>query len=333
MPLKIIRGPEQLPLAPLIGKTVAVIGFGNQGQAHSLNLRDSGVDVVIGCRANSRGAAKAREQGFEPRSIEDATRSGDLVVMALPDEAHQEAIEGSIGPHLKRGATIGFLHGFSMRFGLVSLPRDQGVVMIAPKGPGTTLRQRYVEGAGIPCLFAMHQDSPQADAQPIALAWANGIGCARAGVIFTTFADETETDLFGEQAVLCGGMTHLILAAFETLVSAGYPPELAYLECCHEVKQIADLVYAKGLAGMMDSISNTAEFGAHQAGPLIVDEGVRAKMRAVLDRITDGSFARDLQADHRRGFEWFGAQREKLKHHGIEPAGEVIRSLMPWLKE
>lgn len=332
MPLKILRGPENLPLTPLHEKTVAVIGFGNQGQAHALNLRDSGITVAVGCRANSRGASRARESGFEARSIEDATRQADLAIIALPDEVHQEVVEKSVSPNLKRGATVGFLHGFSVRYGFVKFPSEVGVIMVAPKGPGATLRQRFVEGTGIPCLFAMHQDSVNSDAQAIGYAWANGIGCARAGVIVTTFAHETETDLFGEQAVLCGGMTHLILAAFETLVSAGYPPELAYLECCHEVKQIADLVYAKGLAGMMELISNTAEFGAHQAGSKIVDDHVRAKMKELLERIKDGSFARDLAKDHANGFPWFNSQRSKLQHHPIEPAGDVIRSLMPWLK-
>jgi ketol-acid reductoisomerase len=201
--------------------------------------------------------------------------------------------------------------------------------MVAPKGPGTTLRERFVQGLGIPCLFALHQEVPKGDAQAIGLAWAHGIGCARAGVIYTTFRNETETDLFGEQAVLCGGMTGLVMAAFETLVAAGYPPELAYLECCHEVKQIADLVYERGLAGMMEAISNTAEFGAYQAAPIIVDQHVRDRLKALLERIQDGAFAKEFHRDHERGFKWFKQQREALKQHSIEPAGEVIRSLMP----
>ena len=331
MPLNILRGPENLPIAPLVNRTVAVVGFGNQGHAHALNLRESGINVVVGCRQQSTGAEHARELGFQPLAIGDAVGQADLVIIALPDEAHGEVMAQLIAPRLKAGVTVGFLHGFSVRFGLVKAPSQAGIIMVAPKGPGTTLRQRYVEGTGIPCLFALHQDSANHDAQALGLAWANGIGCARAGVILTTFANEAETDLFGEQAVLCGGMTQLMLAAFETLVTAGYPPELAYLECCHEVKQIADLVYAKGLAGMMESISNTAEFGAYQAGPKLIDQTVRARMAQILERIRSGAFARDLQDDHQRHFAWFTQQRQELKTHAIEPAGDVIRSLMPWL--
>lgn len=331
MALKIIRGPEQAPIAPLIGRTVAVIGYGNQGAAHALNLRESGIHVVVGARSGSAGAERARQQNFSTMSIAEASSQADLVVIALPDEVQPIVHRECIAPNLKAGAIVGFLHGFNIRYGFISASPETGVIMVAPKGPGTTLRERYLQGQGIPCLFAVHQDSAKGDAEAIGLAWASGIGCARAGIIYTTCQNETEADLFGEQSVLCGGMTALILAGFETLVEAGYPPELAYLECCHEVKQIADLVYAKGLAGMMESISNTAEFGAYQVGPQIVDENVRRRLRDVLSRIQGGDFARDLQHDHAREFEWFNHQREQLKRHPIEHASKTIRSLMPWL--
>ena len=330
MALTIVQGDDAAQLAPLIGKTVAVIGYGNQGHAHALNLRDSEINVVVGNRRGSSGVGRAMADGWEPLSIEDATRQGELVIMALPDEVQPEIYAAAIAPNLKSGSTIGFLHGFCIRYGLISPVDDIGVVMIAPKGPGRALRARFQQGAGLACLFALHQDSPGHDAQALALAWANGIGCARAGIIFTTFADETDTDLFGEQAVLCGGMTWLILAAFETLVGAGYPPELAYIECCHEVKQIADLVYEHGPAAMMERISNTAEFGAYVAGPKLVDESLRTRMRQILQAVRDGSFARSLRQDYARGYPWFAAQREALRKHPIEPAGKMIRPSFQW---
>jgi len=333
-PLEIIRGSEHAPLQPLAGKTVSIIGYGNQGAAHALNLRDSGVKVVVGARSEGAGATQAHAAGFGVMSIEQASAGGDLVIIALPDEAQPEALRANIVPHLRPGATLGFLHGFTVRFGLLpALPDGAGVVMVAPKGPGRTLRDRYTMSQGIPCLLAVERESAKSDARALALAWASGIGCARAGIIVTTCKDEAESDLFGEQSVLVGGMTWLILAAFETLVEAGYPPELAYLECCHEAKQIADLVYARGIAGMMQAISNTAEFGAHQAGPRLVDEHVRQRLRETLRRVQDGSFARDLRQDYERGFEWFASQRADLADHPIEQAGETVRALMPWLKE
>ncbi len=322
--LEIIRGAENAPIEPLKGKCVAVLGYGNQGRAHALNLRDSGLSVVIG----SRGG-RAKKEGFPSYSIAEAAMRGDLVIVALPDEVQPEVYEGHIAPNLRPGAILGLLHGFSIHYGQIDPSGELGVVMIAPKGPGATLRDRFMRGLGIPCLYALHQDSPSQNARQIALAWANGIGCARAGIICTSFAHETETDLFGEQTVLCGGLTSLILAAFETLVGKGYPPELAYLECCHEVKQIADLVYERGLAGMMSAISNTAEFGAHTAGPAVVDEHVRFTMGTVLDRIRSGEFARTMRDDYAAGFSWFEKQREALRRHAIESAGETIRSLMP----
>ena len=330
---KILRGSDQTPLEPLGGRTAAVLGFGNQGAAHALNLRDSGVEVIVANRPDSANGRRAAAAGFAPLAIEDAVERADLVIMALPDEAQPDVWKQRIAPHLRPGTIVGFLHGFTVRYDLISQPKDVGVIMVAPKGPGRTLRRRYEQGLGIPCLFAVHQDSPAGEAEAIGLAWAAGIGCARAAIVYTTFADETETDLFGEQTVLCGGMTELILAAFETLTEAGYPPELAYMECCQEVKQVADLVYERGLAGMMQAISNTAEFGAHRAGPVLIDDLTRRRMKAILAAIRDGSFANALREDHAQGSPWFNEQRDRIRQHPIEPAGEAVRAWMPWLDQ
>jgi ketol-acid reductoisomerase len=331
MALKIVSGPEHAPLDPLRGRTVAVLGYGNQGAAHALNLRDSGLDVVVGNRPDSPRARAAADAGLDVRTIEDAAAAGDLVVVALPDEAQPRIWTERIAPHLRPGVCVGFLHGFAIRYGLVEPPAEAGVVMVAPKGPGRTLRARYERGEGIPCLLAVHQDAPSGGAEALALAWANGIGCARAAIVYTSFADETDTDLFGEQSVLCGGMTSLILAAFDTLVEAGYPPALAYMECCQEVKQVADLVYERGPAAMMEAISNTAEFGAHHVGPMLVDDAVVARMRSVLRAVRDGTFAATMMADHAAGSEWFEEQRRALRDHAIEAAGREVRAWMPWL--
>ncbi len=269
--------------------------------------------------------------GFQTGSYASVSAVGDLIILSLPDETHGEVYREAIAPSARPGTTIGFLHGFSVRFGQVAPRPDLGVVLVAPKGPGTTLRERYQRGQGIPALIAVERESPRGDARSLALAWANGIGCARAGILETTFAHETETDLFGEQTVLCGGLMGLVVAAFETLVAAGYPPELAYIECCHEVKQVADLVYARGLSGMRAAISNTAEFGAFTAAPRVVDEGVRRTFAAILDEIRDGRFATRMLADHAAGDPWFAAQRREGERHPIEEAGERVRSLMPWL--
>jgi ketol-acid reductoisomerase len=332
--LDIIRGEDRVPLDPLISRTVSVLGFGNQGAAHAMNLRDSGIKVIVGSRVGTANAKRAAEAGFTVMPLAEAAREGDLLILALPDEAQPDVYREHLAPYLRPGQVLGFLHGFAIRYELIQPPEEIGVVMIAPKGPGATLRERFVQGLGIPCLMAIHQQGERAsdeqhDAERIALAWARGIGCARAGIIRTTFADETETDLFGEQAVLCGGMTWLMLAAFETLVEAGYPPELAYLECCHEVKQIADLVYERGIAAMMRQISNTAEFGAYTAGPLLVDTQMRARMKTLLAAIRDGSFAAQLQSDYHDQFKWFAKQRAAIDRHTIEHAGGIIRDLMP----
>ena len=324
-------GPQNAPPEPLAGKTVAVLGFGNQGAAHALNLRDSGVTVLVANRSATPAGRRAAACGFDPLPIEEAVEKADLAIIALPDEAQPAVWTDRIAPHLRPGVIAGFLHGFSIRYRLIRPPEDIGVIMVAPKGPGRTLRQRFERGQGIPCLFAVHQDSPAGDAEAIGRAWAGGIGCTRAAIIPTTFADETETDLFGEQAVLCGGMTQLILAAFETLVEAGYDPELAYMECCQEVKQVADLVYERGLAGMTEAISNTAEFGAYRTGPGLIDEAMRQRMRVILEEVRDGRFAAAMREDHAAGFPWFREQRRALAEHPIEAAGETVRSWMPWL--
>lgn len=331
MTIEILRGDNQAPITPLHDRTVAVLGYGNQGRAHAANLRDSGVRVIVGLRNGSASAQHAQSDGFDVCSIHHATAQGDLIIIALPDEVHAHVFTQSIAPALKPGATLGFLHGFSIRYQLINPPDTLGVVLVAPKGPGTLLRSLYEQNQGLPSLFAIHQDNPAGDAEALALAWANGIGSARAGIVRTTFADETETDLFGEQTVLCGGMTWLILAAFETLVNAGYPPELAYLECCHEMKQIADLIYQRGPAAMMQAISNTAEFGAYATGPRLIDESVRRTMDELLLDIRSGAFARHMTDDGQAGFPWFNQQRRQLQKHDIEHAGQTVRALMPWL--
>jgi ketol-acid reductoisomerase len=333
MTVKIIRGASSAPIEALAGRTVAVVGFGNQGHAHAQNLRESGVEVVVANRPDSPNGRRASAAGFPPRAIPEAVAGADLVILCLPDEAQPQVYRDAVAGHLKTGATVGFLHGFNIRYGLIEPARDVGVIMVAPKGPGATLRRLYLDGRGLPCLFALHQDSPAGDAEAVGLAWANGIGAARAGIVYTTFANETETDLFGEQAVLCGGMTELIRAAFEILCDAGYPPELAYLECCHEVKQVADLVYARGPAAMFEAISNTAEFGSYRAGPVLIDDAVRGRLRRTLDEVRDGTFAAAMRADYEQGFPWFNRQRQRQRDHALEPAGRVVRSLMPWLAD
>ena len=333
MAIKIIRGNLDAPIDPLRGRTTAVVGFGNQGAAHALNMRDSGLDVVVANRRDTPNGRHAADHGFEPLAIADAVGRADLVVMALPDESQPELYDREIAPHLREGAVLGFLHGFNIRYGFITPADNIGVVMVAPKGPGRTLRRLYEQGHGLPCLFAVHQDPDGHSAEAVGLAWANALGSTRAAIIRTSFADETETDLFGEQAVLCGGLSGLIRAAFETLCEAGYPPELAYLECCHEVSQVTDLVYKSGLAGMYEAISNTAEFGAYRAAPLLIDEGVRQRMSDLLREVRDGTFANAIRTDHLAGGPWFERQRAEARTDPIEPAGEVVRSLMPWLTE
>ncbi|MCA9291066.1 MAG: ketol-acid reductoisomerase [Phycisphaerales bacterium] len=331
--MNIIRGVDQAPLTPLENRVTAVLGFGNQGAAHALNLRDSGLDVVVGNRADSANGRRCRDAGFAVRTLEEATAAADLVIIGLPDDVQPDVLPERVIPHLRPGATVGFIHGFAVRYRLVDIPPAFGIIMVAPKGPGATLRARYLEGYGLPCLFAVEQDNASGTARELALAWGAGLGGATCGLIEATFADETETDLFGEQAVLCGGMTALIVAAFETLVDAGYPPELAYIECCHEVKQVADLVFERGLAGMRKAISTTAEFGAYAAGPRVVNDDVRDTLRALLAEIRDGTFARSMRADSVAGARWSDARRREGAAHPIESAGATVRSLLPWLDD
>jgi ketol-acid reductoisomerase len=334
-PMQILTGPAVAADA-LRGKRVVVVGYGNQGRAHALNLRDSGLDVLVAGRPGSAARSRAEAEGFRTADTPAAVAAGDLVIVALPDEHHAEAWRTSIAPALRPGQTVGFIHGFSVHFGLVAPPAGVGCVLVAPKGPGTAVRQRYEQGMGIPSLLAVHQERDRADGGPaardLALAWAAGIGSAHAGVVEVTFKDEAETDLFGEQSVLCGGMMGLAQAAFEILVEAGYPPLLAYTECVHEIKQIADLLESRGPAGMRHAISNTAEFGAYSAAPRIVDEHVRSAMKAVLADIRSGAFAKAMKADADAGSPWFRAQRAAADAHPIEPASAQVRALMPWLR-
>jgi ketol-acid reductoisomerase len=312
-------------------KTVAIIGFGSQGHAHALNLKDSGVSVVVGLRPDSASVAKAREQGLEVLPVVEAASRGDLVMILLPDELHRQVWEADIRDGIAPGNMILFGHGFSIHYGEVTPPPGVDVTMVAPKGPGHLVRRQFTEGSGVPGLLAVAQDAT-GNARPLALAYAKGIGCTRGGVIETTFKDETETDLFGEQAVLCGGASELVQAGFETLVDAGYDPEMAYFECLHELKLIADLMYEKGLAGMRYSISNTAEYGDYTRGKRVITEQTRASMRQILADIQSGEFAREWIAENRAGQESFKRMRAEQAGTQIEHVGEELRSHMDWIK-
>ena len=330
----IIQNEADAPLAPLIGKSVCVLGYGNQGQAHAQNLRDGGVLVRVGSEPHTRGFAAAKAAGFEVLSSAKAVENADLVIVALPDEIHGKLWTSAIEPNLAPHAVVGFLHGFSIRFGMVKTPAHIGVVMVAPKGPGKTVRDRFVMGQGIPSLFAVHADGVNAiNTRALGLAWANGIGSLRAAIIETTFAAEAETDLFGEQSVLCGGMLALVKVAYETLVDAGYPPMLAYIECCHELKQVADLMYARGPSGMRDAISTTAEFGAFDAEHILLTEQLRADFKRILTSVQDGTFAGRFQSDANDGFARLKKMQDAAQSHPIEAAGRAVRALIPWLKD
>lgn len=312
------------------GKKVAVIGYGNQGHAQTQNLRDSGLDVVIGLRQGGPSHESAQAHGFEPVSIEDATKAGDIVHILLPDEVQVGVYEKQIAPHLKKGKTLSFSHGFNIHFKEIVPPEDVDVIMVAPKGPGNLVRSEYVKGGGVPCLIAVHQN-PSGTAKYTALAYAKGIGGTRGGVIETTFAEETETDLFGEQAVLCGGISALIKAGFDTLVEAGYQPELAYFECMHEVKLIVDLFYEGGLSHMRRAVSNTAEYGDLTRGPRVVDKSVRKEMKKILGEIQDGKFAKEWVEENRAGGENFNYLRRNEEDLLIEKVGKELRQKMHWI--
>ncbi|MCM3749875.1 ketol-acid reductoisomerase [Paenibacillus pasadenensis] len=313
------------------GKTIAVIGYGSQGHAQAQNLRDSGVKVVIGLR-EGKSADKARNDGFEVLSVADATRKADVVQILMPDETQAQVYNDEIAPNLKKGAALMFSHGFNVHFGQIVPSKDTDVLLVAPKSPGHMVRRTYVEGFGVPGLIAIEQDAT-GNAQAIGLAYAKGIGCTRAGVFETSFREETETDLFGEQAVLCGGTSALVKAGFETLVEAGYAPEMAYFECLHELKLIVDLMYEGGLASMRDSISNTAEYGDYVTGPRIVTDETKKAMKEVLSDIQQGKFARDFILENKSGRAMLTATRRNESEHAIEKTGAQLRELMHWIKK
>jgi len=315
----------------LEGQRIAVLGFGSQGHAHALNLKDSGFDVRVGLREGSRSWRTAEEAGLRVVPTAEAAAEGDVVMVLLPDTAQPAVYERDVGPNLEPGNMLMFAHGFNVHFGRIRPPEGVDVTMIAPKGPGHLVRRTYQEGIGTPALVAVHHDAT-GKALDRALAYAAGIGCARAGVIRTTFQEETETDLFGEQTVLCGGVSHLILAGFETLVEAGYQPEVAYFECLHELKLIVDLIYEGGLSWMRYSISDTAEYGDYTRGPRVIDEEVRREMRRILDEIRDGSFAQEWVGEAEAGFPNFLAMRAAARAHRIEEVGRELRRMMPWLR-
>ena len=332
MPAKIYTDKDA-DLSVLKGKTLAVIGFGSQGHAHALNLKDSGAKVVVGLTPRSKSRKVAEDFGFKVLDTDEAAKAGDVIFMAVPDTKIGAVYNKSIAPNLTKGDTLLFSHGFAIHFGTVKPPEDINVIMVAPKGPGHTVRTQFVEGKGVPTLIAVHQDPGKKDAQKIALAWAKGIGGTRAGVFKTSFKEETETDLFGEQAVLCGGVSALITAGFEVLVEAGYQPEMAYFECLHEMKLIVDMINESGISGMRFSISETAEYGDVTVGPKIIDSAVKKKMERVLKRIQNGQFAKEWIAEDAAGQPQFKALRKEGEVHQIEKVGKRLRGTMPWLKK
>jgi ketol-acid reductoisomerase len=312
------------------GKKVAVIGFGSQGHAHALNMRDSGVkDVVIAVRPGA-SANKAEAAGFKVMSNAEAAKSADVMMMVTPDELQADIYARDLAPNMKNGAALFFAHGFNVHFRLIEPRADLDIAMVAPKGPGHTVRSEYQRGGGVPCLIAVHQDA-SGNAHDLGLAYASAIGGGRAGIIETTFREECETDLFGEQSVLCGGLVELIRAGFETLVDAGYAPEMAYFECLHEVKLIVDLIYEGGIANMNYSVSNTAEYGEYVSGPRIITADTKAEMKRILDDIQSGRFARDWVLENKAGQPSFKATRSRNAAHPIEEVGERLRAMMPWI--
>jgi ketol-acid reductoisomerase len=316
----------------LAGKTIAIIGYGSQGHAHALNLKDSGMNVIVGLYPGSKSAAKAEASGLTVKSVADAASTADFIMILLPDEVQKDVYKNEIEPNLSAGKVLAFAHGFNIHFGQVVPPSDVDVVMVAPKGPGHLVRRTYEQGQGVPALFAVYQDA-SGKARDLAMAYAKGIGGTRGGILETTFREETETDLFGEQVVLCGGLSALIKAGFETLVNAGYQPELAYFECLHEVKLIVDLIVEGGLAKMRDSISNTAEYGDLTRGPRIVTDETRAEMKKVLSEIQSGQFAREFVLENQSGKPGFTAMRRQEAEHPIEEVGKDLRAMFSWLKQ
>jgi ketol-acid reductoisomerase len=314
----------------ILGRKVAIVGYGSQGHAHALNLKDSGVEVCVALRDGSGSSAKAASAGLTVRSIADASAWADVIMILAPDTEQKRIYDADIAQYLVPGKALAFAHGFNIRFGRITPPAGVDVIMAAPKGPGHLVRRTYTEGGGVPCLIAIAQDGT-GKAKELALSYADAIGGTRAGVIETTFSEETETDLFGEQVVLCGGLTSLVQAGFETLVEAGYQPEMAYFECLHEVKLIVDLMYEEGIAGMRYSISDTAEYGDVTRGPRIVTSSTKTEMKQILDEIVSGKFADEWVAESEAGRAKFNALRQKGKEHPIEVVGAQLRSMMPWI--
>ncbi|MBL0317993.1 MAG: ketol-acid reductoisomerase [Alphaproteobacteria bacterium] len=314
----------------ILGKKIAIVGYGSQGHAHALNLKESGADVVIALRPNSVTAKKAEKAGFKVLSPAEAAKQSDIVMILVPDEHHADVYANEIRDNIKKGAALAFAHGFSIHFNQIVPRSDLDVIMIAPKGPGHTVRSEFARGGGVPCLIAIAQDA-SGHAKDIALAYASGVGGGRSGIIETTFRDECETDLFGEQAVLCGGVSALVKAGFETLVEAGYPEEMAYFECLHELKLIVDLIYEGGLKNMRYSISNTAEYGDYRSGPRVITEETKKEMKRILKDIQDGIFTRDWILENKAGVPSFKASRRNESEHRIEAVGERLRAMMPWI--
>lgn len=318
-------------LSLLKGKTVAILGYGSQGHAHALNLRDSGVSVVVALRKDSPSCAKAKQEGLTVMEVGDAVKSADLTMVLLPDQHQAKVYREEIAPNLKPGSVLAFAHGFNIHFRQIEPAKDIDVVMIAPKGPGHLVRSEFKKGGGVPCLIAVHNDG-SGKARDIAMAYAAGVGGGRSGIFETSFQEETETDLFGEQAVLCGGITALIQAGFETLVEAGYSPEVAYFECLHETKLIVDLIYEGGIANMRYSISNTAEYGDLTRGPRIVNDATKAEMKKILNEIQTGLFAKEFILENQAGEPSFKAMRRRGQEHQIEKVGAKLRAMMPWIQ-
>ncbi|MEM7385508.1 MAG: ketol-acid reductoisomerase [Verrucomicrobiota bacterium] len=331
MPAKIYT-EEDADINVLSGKTCAVIGFGSQGHAHALNLKDSKVRVIIGLYPGSKSREAAENLGFEVYDTSEAVQKADVIFIAVPDIRIAGAYDKDIAPNLSAGKTLLFSHGFAIHYKTVTPPEDVNVIMVAPKGPGHIVRRQFTEGKGVPSLIAVHQD-PSGNSKDVALAWAQGIGGTRGGVFETDFREETETDLFGEQTVLCGGCSELIKAGFETLVEAGYQPEMAYFECLHELKLIVDLINESGIAGMRFSISETAKWGDVSVGPKIIDESVKEKMKVALERIQNGDFAKEWVAEYEGGLKNYNQLLEEGTTHEIEKTGARLRSLMPWIKK
>ncbi|MFZ4597169.1 MAG: ketol-acid reductoisomerase [Terrimicrobiaceae bacterium] len=331
MPAKIYTDKDA-DLKVLKGKTLAVLGFGSQGHAHALNLKESGAKVIIGLYPKSKSRAVAKKHGFEVFDTAEAVRRADVILVAIPDTKQAAVYKKDIAPNLAAGKTLVFSHGFSIHFKTVVPPKNVNVIMVAPKGPGHIVRRQFTEGKGVPALIAVYQN-PGKDAKKIALAWAKGVGGTRGGVLETTFVEETETDLFGEQTVLCGGASALVQAGFETLVEAGYAPEMAYFECLHELKLIVDLMNESGIAGMRFSISETAKWGDVSVGPKIIDASVKKRMKAALKDIQSGKFAKDWISETQTGYKRYNSLLKKGEQHGIEKTGARLRALMPWIKK